>query len=71
MVSPAPVVVVKQLNDYNVMVELRAWYDDERKHIEARTALREAAFVALTKAGVDLPFETFRIEPLTVKQAAA
>jgi small conductance mechanosensitive channel len=64
-------VVVKQLNDYNVMVELRAWLEDERRHIEARTALREAAFLALTRAGIDMPFETFRLEPLTVKQAAA
>jgi small conductance mechanosensitive channel len=71
MTSPLPVVIVKQLNDYNVVLELRAWLEDERRHIEARTALREAAFVALTRAGFDMPFETFRIEPLTVNQAAA
>jgi small conductance mechanosensitive channel len=71
MTSPLPVVIVKQLNDYNVVLELRAWLEDERRHIEARTALREAAFVALTRAGFDMPFETFRIEPLTVSQAAA
>jgi len=71
MKSPDPVVVVKQLNDYNVMLELRAWLEDERRHIEARTALREAVFGALKRAGIDMPFETFRIEPLTVNEAAA
>jgi small conductance mechanosensitive channel len=71
MKSPAPVVVVTQLNDYNVCVELRVWLDDERRHIEARTQLREAVFKALTAAGVDMPFETFHIEPLTVRQVAA
>jgi small conductance mechanosensitive channel len=71
MQAPAPVVVVKQLNDYNVMMELRAWLDDERRHIDARASLREAVFRALTEAGVDMPFETLRIEPLTVRQTAA
>ena len=66
MTEPEPVVVVKTLNDYNVELEFRAWVEDERRHIELRTALREAMFKALTKAGVDMPFETFRIEPLTL-----
>jgi small conductance mechanosensitive channel len=63
-------VVVTQLNDYNVQVELRAWAHDEHSHLELRPALREAAFVALTGAGVDMPFETFRVEPLTVHRAS-
>ncbi|HSH74877.1 MAG TPA: mechanosensitive ion channel family protein [Longimicrobiales bacterium] len=71
MKSPEPVAVLTQLNDYNVCMELRAWLSEERRHIEARVQLRERAFRALTAAGIDLPFETFRIEPLTVKQAAA
>ncbi|MDH3207332.1 MAG: mechanosensitive ion channel family protein [Gemmatimonadota bacterium] len=71
MKTPSPVVVVKQLNDYNVCLELRAWLEDERRHLEARPVLREAVFAALTTAGVDMPFETFRIEPLTVKEVAA
>jgi small conductance mechanosensitive channel len=71
MSTPMPVVVVKQLNDFNVTLELRAWLSDERQHIEARTALREATFLALRDAGVDMPFETLRIEPLTVRQAVA
>jgi len=69
--SPAPVAVVTALNDYNVVLELRAWLDNERNHIPARVALREAAFRALLGAGIDLPFETLRIEPLTVQQVAA
>jgi small conductance mechanosensitive channel len=71
MPEPAPVVVVKGLNDYNVELELRAWIYDERRHIAARTALREAAFRALTSAGVDMPFETFRITPLPGAPVAA
>lgn len=71
MKSPTPVAVVKVLNDYNVCVELRAWLADERTHIEARDGLREAAYRALTAAGIDLPFETFRIEPLSVRTVAA
>ena len=69
--EPAPVVVVKQLNDYNVLMELRAWIHDERRHVELRCALREEIFRALTQAGVDMPFETFRVEPLTVRSSAA
>lgn len=69
MDTPAPVVVVTRLNDYNVALELRAWLDDERAHIAARTALREAAFRALGAAGVDMPFETFRITPLPASAA--
>ena len=71
MKSPAPVAVLTQLNDYNVCMELRAWLDNERDHIAERVKLREGVFRALTGAGIDLPFETLRIEPLTVKQAAA
>lgn len=71
MKTPPPVVAVTQLNDYNVGVELRAWLDEERNHVQARYTLREAAFKALNEAGVDMPYETFRIEPLTVKQTAA
>jgi small conductance mechanosensitive channel len=70
MTDPPAKVVVTQLNDYNVQVELRAWAHDEHSHLELRPALREAAFVALTGAGVDMPFETFRVEPLTVHRAS-
>lgn len=71
MKSPPPVAVVTALNDYNVQMELRAWLDDEREHIPARVKLRDDVFRGLTGAGIDLPFETFRIEPVTVRQVAA
>ena len=71
MTDPAPVVVVQQLNDYNVLMELRAWIADERRHVELRCALREEMFRALTETGVDMPFETLRVEPLTVRSSAA
>lgn len=78
MPEPAPQVVVTALNDYNVALELRAWLDDEKQHIPARLALREALFEALRSAGVDMPFETFALSPvelrgapLTVRQVAA
>ena len=67
MDDPRPEVVVTQLNDYNVELELRAWAHDERRHQQLRPALREAVFETLTRAGVDMPFETFRIEPLRVE----
>ncbi|MDH3271839.1 MAG: mechanosensitive ion channel family protein [Gemmatimonadota bacterium] len=71
MAEPKAKVVVTQLNDYNVQMELRAWAHDERKHIDLRTKLRERMFEALTGSGVDMPFETFRIEPIMVRQQAS
>ena len=71
MHDPAPVAIVRQLNDYNVGLELRVWIHDERRHIELRCALREEVFKALTQAGVDMPFETFRLDPVTVRSSAA
>ncbi len=61
LASPAPVVVVKSLNDYNVELELRAWLVDERLHIPARLELRERAFEALRAAKVEMPFETIQL----------
>ncbi len=66
--DPEPVVVVTKLNDYNVELELRAWLNDERQHMRASADLREAVYQALKQAGVDMPCETFRIEPVTVLQ---
>lgn len=66
LVEPAPRVVVKALNDYNVEVELQAWLADETRHVPQRFALREGVFRALTTAGVDMPYET-----LTVRSAEA
>jgi len=70
MAEPSPIAVVKELGDYYVTIELQAWVHDERNHWATRMALREAVFKELTRAGVDMPFETFRLEPLEVRQAA-
>lgn len=59
--DPAPDVVVTALNDYNVALRLRAWLRDERNHIPERFELRERAFVALTEAGVNMPYETLEV----------
>lgn len=71
MSMPAPSVVVTALNDYNVQVQLQAWAHEERDHVNLREVLREHVFEALRGAGVDMPFETFRLEPVAVRQAAS
>lgn len=67
--DPAPRVVTTALNDYNIALELQAWLIDERQHIEKRFELREKAFDALNKAGVEMPFETIQLEPMQVNMA--
>lgn len=71
LTDPAPRVVVTQLNDYNVAVELQAWLKNEREHVQERTTLRENVFNSLTRAGVDMPFETIQtiqLEPENIRQ---
>lgn len=65
--EPAPRVVITALNDYNVAIALQAWIQDEREHIRLRFDLRERAFKALTDAGVDMPYETLQLAPVTIK----
>ena len=67
MTEPAPRVVTTALNDYNVAMELQAWLEDERRHVEKRFELREKVFNTLTREGIDLPFETLQIQPVEVK----
>lgn len=64
--QPAPRVVVKELNDYNVKVCLQAWLKNEKEHVAARFALREAVFEALRSANVDMPYETLQLQPMEV-----
>lgn len=61
MDEPAPTVVVMVLGDYNVTLELRAWLDEERVHIVAKTDIRERLFEALRAAGIDMPYETISL----------
>lgn len=70
MEGPGPRVVVKELNDYNVVLELQAWLDNERDHVLKRFELREKVFEALRRSGVVMPYQTFAIEPLDVKMAS-
>ena len=67
MAEPKPSVVVTALNDFNVAMELNVWIDDETKHAQHRARLRESVFEALVEAGVDMPCETFRIEPMEIR----
>lgn len=70
LASPPPQVVVLGLNDYNTLLELRVWLDDETNHLRERSALRERMKDALDAAGVDMPFETIQLRPMEVRQAA-
>jgi small conductance mechanosensitive channel len=68
--EPAPRVVVTALNDYNVALQLQAWLENEREHVAQRFALRERVFDTLRSAGVEMPFETLQLAPVTVTPAA-
>lgn len=72
MTEPSPRVVVTKINDYNVALELQAWLDDERQHVQKRFDLREEVFKALTTAGVEMPYETIQLAPhkVTVEMPA-
>lgn len=69
MDEPAPAVVVKALGDYNTTLELRVWLHDEKTHVAERYDLRERVKNALDEAGVEMPFETFALSPIEVRQA--
>ena len=66
MEDPPPEVVVYALNDYNVALSFRVWLKDETRHVKKRHELREKVFNSLTREGVDMPFETFRLAPVDV-----
>ncbi len=63
MSDPAPGVVVTALNDYNVAMQFRVWLGDERSHVPVRYELREKLFLALRKADIEMPYETFVMAP--------
>jgi len=67
--DPTPRVIVTALNDYNVAIELQVWLKDERQHVEKRFELREKAFNALNRAGIQVPFETIQLAPMQVSMA--
>lgn len=65
--KPKPEVVVTTLNDYNVVLELRVWIENERQHIQKRLELREKVFNAFSDAGVQMPYETIQLAPHKVE----
>lgn len=69
LAEPAPEVVVTALNDYNIGLELRAWLGDEKRHLPKRFALREQVFATLDTNGIEMPFETLQLRPITVREA--
>lgn len=71
MSRPEPGVPVTALGDYNITMELQAWVHDEREHASLRAALRERAYRALTEAGIDMPFETLKLEPVEIRRGSA
>ncbi len=70
MTEPAPQVVVKALNDYNTLLELRVWLDDEKQHVPQRFKLRERVKDALDAAKVEMPFETIQLAPFELRQTS-
>ncbi|HYW36333.1 MAG TPA: mechanosensitive ion channel family protein [Balneolaceae bacterium] len=66
MKNPKPSVVVRQLNDYNVLLELRVWIDDERDHIARRFKLREDIFKAFNRTNIQMPYETIQLAPFDI-----
>lgn len=68
MTDPAPSVVVVELNDYNVMLELRVWIENEREHLQESAKLREAVFNAFNQANIEMPFETIQLAPFKMEQ---
>ena len=68
--KPEPVAVLTAVNDYNVVMELWAWLENERHHVLERVRLREATYKALIQAGIELPYETLNVRPLEPKAAA-
>ncbi|PEN14311.1 mechanosensitive ion channel protein MscS [Longibacter salinarum] len=59
--EPMPRVVVTALNDYNVELQLQAWYRNEYNHLAEQFDLRKRVFEALTTAGVAMPYETIEV----------
>lgn len=61
LADPAPRVVVTNLGDYNVELELQAWYKDEYNHLAEQYDLRKRVFHALNDAGIHMPYETVEL----------
>jgi small conductance mechanosensitive channel len=69
--EPAPVVVCKELGDYNTLLELRVWLKDEKTHVAERFALRERMKDVLDEAKVEMPYETIQLAPFEHRSQTA
>jgi len=67
MTDPAPRVVVEELNDYNILLELQVWIENEREHISERYALRESIYNAFRDANIHMPYETIQLSPFKIE----
>lgn len=67
MSEPPPRVTVEELNDYNILIKLKVWIDNERGHIPERSGLREQIFNAFNEAGIEMPYETFQLAPFKME----
>lgn len=61
LVRPKPEVVLHKINDYNIELIFRVWIKNEQEHIIRRDYLIEKVFDELTKARVNMPYETINI----------
>ena len=67
MEDPSPRVVVQELNDYNILLELQVWIENEREHVAERYILREAIFNAFREADINMPYETIQLAPFRIE----
>ena len=67
LMNREPELVVKNLNDYNIEIELQAWLENEKIHMEKRFQLREQVFKALIENNIDMPYETIQLRPVQVE----
>lgn len=67
MDDPAPKVVVQELNDYNTLIVLKVWIDNERDHIPERDKLREEINETFNNANIDMPYETIQLAPFQME----
>ena len=59
MDEPPPSVVVRELNDYNVLLELRVWIENEREHLQERLCFAKPSLTPLTVTTSRCPLKLF------------
>lgn len=56
------------INDYNVLIGLRAWIHDERSHTDVRARILEQINETFQREGVEMPLETIQLAPFTIQK---